>query len=320
MGESSSANKKPLMTSQLTVAAADGHRVDVRLELPPADLSIAGVILILHGLGEHAGRYRRFAKVCTDAGFAVATYDHRGHGVSCRAELRGHFADDGGWDLVVNDVTAVRSELRSMYRDVPLVLMGHSMGSYIAQCSVMRDAKDVAMLILSATTYADRFKLRFGRFVAGIEIMRCGGRAKSTLLNTLSFGDFNKWFAPNRTEFDWLSRDAEEVNRYIADPACGTVSSAKLWYDLTGGLLEITSSGALASVPADLPIFVLGGQLDPVGGDRGLTGLVTEYRKTGHSDVTLRVHAGGRHEMLNETNRDEVSRDVCEWIVSRLKT
>lgn len=320
MGENSRAGQEANTTSQLTCVGDDGRKVCVQRWLPPANRPIVGVILILHGLGEHAHRYRRFANHCTGAGFVVAAFDHRGHGRSCPTSQLGHFADAGGWDLVVGDVMAVRLELRRLYAAVPLVLMGHSMGSYIAQCSVMRNAQDVAMMILSATTLANRFQLRLGRIVARLEIMRRGGSTRSTLLNEMSFGDFNKRFAPNRSEFDWLSRDADEVDRYIADPACGAISSAKLWHDLTGGLLEITTSGAIASVPLALPILIFGGQVDPVGGARGLTRLASEYRQTGHSDVTLRVYEGGRHEMLNETNRDEVSRDVLEWIVTRLKT
>lgn len=320
MGENSRVDEQANTAGQLNIAVDDGRKIGVHQWLPPANRPIAGVILVLHGLGEHALRYRRFAKHGTDAGFVVAAFDHRGHGRSCPVAELGHFADKNGWDLVVSDVQAVRIELRRLYADVPLVLMGHSMGSYVAQCSVMRNAKDVTMMILSATTFADRFRLWLGRIVARVEIMRRGGGTKSTLLNKMSFGDFNKRFAPNRSEFDWLSRDADEVDRYVADPACGAVSSAKLWHDLTGGLLEITSSAALASVPADLPILVFGGEMDPVGGLKGLTRLAGQYRETGHNDVTLRVYEGGRHEMLNEIYRDEVSRDVLEWIVSRLKT
>lgn len=318
MGENSRVKEEAYTTSQLTCIGDDGRKVCVQGWLPPADLPIVGVILILHGLGEHALRYRRFAKQCTDAGFVVAAFDHRGHGRSCPTARLGHFADDDGWNLVVSDVMAVRIELRQLYPDVPLVLLGHSMGSYITQCSVMRNAQDVAMMILSATTFANRFQLRLGRIVARLEIMRRGGSASSTLLNRMSFGDFNKRFAPNRSPFDWLSRDYDEVDRYITDPACGAIASAKLWHDLTSGLLEITSSGAIKSVPLELPILIFGGELDPVGGDKGLRRLASEYRKTGHHDVTLKIYEAGRHEMLNEVNRDQVSRDVLEWIASRL--
>ncbi len=130
----------------------------------------------------------------------------------------------------------------------------------------------------------------------------------------MSFGQFNKRFAPNRTEFDWLSRDEQEVDEYVADPLCGAPSGSRLWYDLFGGLLEISRESALRKVPTVLPILITGGELDPVGGAKALTRLAAEYEATGHENVTLKLYPGGRHEMVNETNRDEVTADILAWI------
>ena len=144
-----------------------------------------------------------------------------------------------------------------------------------------------------------------------------GGQRVNNFLNHSGLGKFNQKFEPARTSFDWLSRDEIEVDRYVDDPLCGGEFSNKLWADLTGGLLEITSEKALATVRQDLPILILGGEQDPVGGSIGLTRLGDAYRKTGHDDVTLRLYPEGRHEMLNEINRDEVTRDIIEWIQNR---
>jgi alpha-beta hydrolase superfamily lysophospholipase len=143
---------------------------------------------------------------------------------------------------------------------------------------------------------------------------RFGGRNRSAFLNQLGIGSFNKRFAPNRTEFDWLSRDAAEVDRYVADPLCGFPLSNRFWYDLMGGLLETSSLRMLRRIPPDLPILITGGEDDPVGGKRGQSRLAHAYRRTGHKNVTLRLWPGGRHEMLNEINRDEFTRAVLEWI------
>jgi alpha-beta hydrolase superfamily lysophospholipase len=252
------------------------------------------------------------------SGIIVVAHNHRGHGENCDNESLGHYADKDGWNKVIADALLVQNDAREDYADLPVVLMGHSMGSYIAQSFVMRHPQNVSQLILSASTYAPRLRLRLGKLLATFDAWRHGPRHRSEMLNQMSFGDFNKRFAPNRTDFDWLSRDEHEVDRYIDDPLCGAPSSSQLWRDLTGGMLEITSKRAVASVPNNIPLLVLGGQFDPVGGEKGLTLLADAYRKTGHEDVTLRVYADGRHEMLNETNWDEVTKDIIRWIEDRI--
>jgi alpha-beta hydrolase superfamily lysophospholipase len=147
-------------------------------------------------------------------------------------------------------------------------------------------------------------------------MLRFGARYRSERLRTMGFGAFNERFSPTRTDCDWLSRDAREVDKYIADPYCGATSSAGLWHDLLGGLLDIGSVTALRKVPADLPILITGGELDPVGGAAGMGRLAAAYERSGHTAVMLNVYAGGRHEMLNEVNRDAVTADVLAWLES----
>ncbi len=309
-------NETGVVASRFTLQAEDEHQILVDRWQPAPGRKPLAVIQILHGMGEHAARYERFAQACVAEGLAVAAHNHRGHGEVCPPEQLGHYADHDGWNKVIDDAFQVRQNLLQRHAGIPLIVLGHSMGSYIAQCSLMRSPQGISMLILSATTYPSRLQLKLGRMLAGFEILRNGGNSKSELLNRMSFGDFNKKFAPNRSEFDWLSRDEREVDKYIADPACGAVSSSRLWYDLTGGMLEISSTRAIKSVPAGLPILIMGGQLDPVGGQVGLSTLAKKYRRTGHTDLTLRIYEGGRHEMLNETNRDEVTKDIIDWVKS----
>ncbi len=273
------------------------------------------VVQILHGLGEHASRYERFAKECTSAGFVVWAHDHRGHGA--RPGVAGHFADSQGWDKVINDAWQVNERIRARYEDVPIVLLGHSMGSYIAQSFLFRHPALIAALILSASTFANKAELLSGHGLATM-LAATAKQQKSALLNRLGFGKFNKPFQPTRTDLDWLSRDEEEVDRYIDDPLCGGTFTNALWRDLTGGLLEITSRTALHSVPRNLPILITGGEKDPVGGTAGMQRLAAAYRDTGHGKVDLKVYPGGRHEMLNEINRREVMADLIHWINSVL--
>ena len=174
----------------------------------------------------------------------------------------------------------------------------------------------LSALVLSASTYARRSQVRFGRWLAAFESWRAGRRSKSEILNKQGFGDFNKPFEPARTPLDWLSRDEAEVDKYIQDPLCGAASSSRLWFDLMGGFLEITSSKALRCIPAELPVLITGGSRDPVGGQKGLTRLENEFIKTGHSNVTLKIYEQGRHEMFNETNRDEFTEDLIQWMLA----
>jgi len=194
------------------------------------------------------------------------------------------------------------------------------MGSYIAQSFLIRGYGPVDALILSATAFNSRIQLRVGHWLAAFESKRHGKRGKSALLNNMGFGEFNKPFAPNRTDFDWLSRDENEVDKYVADPLCGAASSSQLWFDLTGGLLEITSLKALQKIPVDMPVLITGGSVDPVGGTRRLTLLAKKFTDSEHAKTTLRIYDEGRHEMLNETNREEVSQDLTRWISEAVLT
>ncbi len=294
------------------IVAEDGRRIVPRFW--PADGDTRAVIQILHGLAEHAGRYARFAEACNRRGVTVVAHDHRGHGNEFAPSDLGHFADADGWSNVLGDVAVVLGACRQRFAGVPLVLFGHSMGSYIAQNFVMRNPKTVDALVLSGSTWPRRMDLYVGRVLARIALMLRGPRAGGGLFDRMSFGQFNKRFAPNRTEFDWLSRDEQEVDEYVADPLCGAPSGSRLWYDLFGGLLEISRESALRKVPTVLPILITGGELDPVGGAKALTRLAAEYEATGHENVTLKLYPGGRHEMVNETNRDEVTADILAWI------
>jgi alpha-beta hydrolase superfamily lysophospholipase len=296
---------------QRQLTANDEQSISVYDWRVDGDSRPAAVIQILHGLGEHAERYERFAAACNDRQLAVVAHNHRGHGA---LENFGHFADTNGWDSVIADVLQVRQDIATQYPRVPVVLLGHSMGSYIAQSFVMRHGGNNAALVLSAATLMPRFEARKAHIAASILAGLSGKRRVSPLLNHLALGKLNHSFTPNRTGFEWLSSDEKAVDRYVDDPLCGGHYSNQLWSDLTGGLLEITARGAIASVRTDMPILVLGGEADPLGGKVGLSRLADAYRKTGNDDVTLTIYPEGRHEMLNETNRDEVMTDIIDWV------
>lgn len=297
-----------------SITASENHTIPVYLWEPIA--APTAVIQVFHGLGEHSARYARFATAALDRGYAVCAHNHRGHGPES-GEI-GFFAPREGWNLLVADGRLVFEFLGQRFPGVPVVLLGHSMGSYIAQSYAMRFGHDLAALVLSASTWPSRIQVIVARLLARFVSWRHGTRAASTFLDKQGFGNFNKPFEPARTELDWLSRDPTEVDAYINDPLCGGPYTTGLWIDLFGGLLDYSSDAALRNIPGGLPILITGGADDPVGGEQGMRALASHYEKTGHEHLSTKIYDGGRHEMLNETNRDEFTNDLLRWIAQQL--
>ena len=275
-----------------------------------------GVIQIFHGLGEHHTRYQRFAGLATARGLSVVAHDHRGHGR--HADALRHASGKDGWRLRVEDGLIVNDMIGDQHPGTPIILLGHSMGSFVAQSFSLLHEYRLTALILSGSSWPALAKIIPGRFLARIEGWRLGALGKSTLLNKIGFDDFNSRFEPARTELDWLSRDEAEVDKYINDPLCGGPYSCGMWQALMAGLRTIASDKALQRIRAELPILLTGGADDPVGGENGINELAMHYAKSGHSRVTVNTYPGGRHEMLNEINRLEFSNDVLDWIEGQL--
>ena len=297
---------------QHTIRAVDGYEIHVQSWDP--DTGPTAVIQVLHGLGEHIARYDRFAEAATARGIALVGHDHRGHGP--HSDDLGYFAGKDGWGKVVGDVGTVNDWIREQYPDLPVIMLGHSMGSFIAQAFAMHYGDRLQGMLLSASAWPSRIELAPGRLIASVEGWRLSPAARSSLLQRLFFGKFNRAFKPNRTESDWLSRDEAEVDKYIADPLCGGPFSCRLWQDFLAGLWDLGSDAALNRIPSGLPILISGGAVDPVGGDKGMSKLLTHYAQTGHGRVKFKVYPDGRHEMLNESNRDEVTSDWLDWVAS----
>lgn len=297
------------------LARDDGTAIALYTWPRPAQPPRAAV-QIAHGLAEHAARYDRFAQVLTRAGYAVFASDHRGHGQTAPTDGDlGHFADRDGFARVVEDLYAVNRHIATALPGVDRVLFAHSFGSFVVQDYLATHGDSVSAVVLSGTDAGRRFLARLGNLVARLERWRRGARSTSPLLQRLSFGDFNKAFAPARTEFDWLSRDATEVDKYVQDARCGFASTTQSFVDLTAALVRINGRAHRDRVPKELPIYVFAGTDDPVGrGGRGPTALAAAYQRAGLRHVTLRLYPGARHETLNETNRNEVMGDLLDWL------
>lgn len=305
-----------MKSDTFTLKASDGTKIFVYRWLPSSKSNIKAAVQISHGMAEHAARYERFAKELVKEGYAVYANDHRGHGKTAGSlENVGYFADERGWEKVVEDMHALTMQIVKENPKVPVFLFGHSMGSFLSRNYVMHYGGDIKGLILSGTSGDPGLLGKIGLFVAKREAAKKGAKTKSPLLDKLSFGAFNKAFKPNRTNFDWLSRDNAEVDKYIADPYCGDVFTAGFFCDLLGGLAVINNSKNIGRIPKELPIYLFSGSMDPVGANtKGVLKAFNAFVKAGIRDVTYKFYQDARHETLNEINREEVSKDVIAWL------
>ena len=278
------------------------------------------VIQIVHGMAEHARRYERFARAAVAAGYAVHADDHRGHGATAAApERQGFLAESEGWDLVVGDLSMLLDRIRETYPGVPVILMGHSWGSFLARDLATRRGEELAGLIILGTGAGAGALTVPGMALASAESRIRGGDRPSSLLHALAFASYNRPFAPQRTEVDWLSRDEEEVDRYLADPQCGFVCTAGFFRDLLTGMARVGEAEHARAMPRDLPLLLASGDHDPVGAmGAGVRRVATMYRHCGVREVALILYPGARHELLNETNREEVTADLLAWIAAHI--
>ena len=301
------------MNKEITIVTAqDGREIKVSSWITP---NAKAYLHICHGMAEHIDRYEEFAKTMSDQGLIVFYHNHRGHGAN---ERLGHYADKEGWSKAISDIKDVQS---AVIKDnsLPVFLFAHSMGSFIAQGFAIRHGDSLAGLILSGTNYQNPTMYYIGRAVAKLEAYRLGMGTPSKIMDTLSFASFNKHFKPTRTDFDWLSRDSEQVDEYIRDPFCGFPCSGETWTQLLTGLIEISNTDNLARIPIQLPIYIFGGDQDPVGRmGKGIPALAQKLRQIGHDNVITKLYKGGRHEMLNETCKAQVHSDVSDWIKNTL--
>lgn len=275
---------------------------------------------IAHGLAEHARRYARLADGLTGAGYGIYANDHRGHGLTCKnKDLLGSFARHNGWRLAMDDLWALNRHVAGEHPGTPIVLLGHSMGSTMVEQVMGEHADELAAVVLSAPNGAPTLLAAIGRAVLRLERLRLGPMGRSRLANSLTFAAFNKRFVPTRTHFDWLSRDTAEVDKYVADPLCGFPATVQLWIDLLDAWVAASRPAYRARIPKNLPIYVIAGTREPVSNNtKQLVPMLAAYRAAGLKNVQHHFYPEARHELFNETNRDEVTRDLIEWLDSSL--
>jgi alpha-beta hydrolase superfamily lysophospholipase len=267
----------------------------------PSAAPVAAVLLV-HGMGEHIRRYDETARALTADGFVVAGYDHRGHGLSVLPGREPGDLGTAGWAALVSDVGEVIDMVRGEHPELPLVMIAHSMGSFAAQQYLLEHSDDVDAVILSGTAALDALE-------PALDVD-----------TELDLSMFNAAFAPARTEFDWLSRDQQIVDEYVADPLCGFGIDAEATRAMFSGARGLADPALVRMMRRDLPILIAVGEQDPVGGGGALVDLLAaHYRAAGLTDVTVRVYAGARHEILNETNRTQVRNEFVAWMMQAIK-
>lgn len=262
-------------------------------------------------MAETAQRYETFAKVLTKNGYIVYINDHRGHGKTAKIiENVGHLAEKEGFRCLVEDMYTLTNIIKKENEDLPIYLFGHSMGSFASQRYIMDYSNNLSGLILCGSNGKQGIILNLAHLIINREIKKYGRRSKSNKINNLIFG--GEIIRRNeKTKFDWLSRDKEQVEKYINDPFCGVVCSCGFFYDLVQGLKEIEDKENLKKVPLDIPIYIISGDKDPIGKNgKGVLRLRDRYIKLGVKDVTCKLYKDGRHELLNEINREEVFEDI----------
>ena len=278
------------------------------------------VVQIAHGIAEHIDRYRPFMEFLADNGFVAAGNDHLGHGKSIRVpEEQGFFAEKDGWWRVVDDMDKLHDIMSKEYPELPYVLFGHSMGSFLTRTSLIKHPDKYDGVILSGTGHQSPALVLGGNAAASVMAKLNGAMGDGTKLDSLAFGSYLSKIENPRTKFDWLSRDAEQVDKYIADPLCGFVGKIGLYRDMMQGIKFITDKKNIAQMNKEKPVYFMSGDGDPVGDyGKGVERAYKAFCDAGLHDVFMRLYPGGRHEMLNETNKEQVYQDILSWLNEKI--
>lgn len=291
----------------------DGHRIFIRIwevENPIATVHIN------HGMAEHSLRYDAFAEYLNSFGFSVYAQDHRGHGYTKEEGETGWLAEKNGWKRIVDDAFLVDSKIMLIHPDTPHILFGHSMGSFVARTCLGLHSELYDAAIICGTGASQGIVGRIGKRIAEHRARKNGSRTADKLMQALAFGSYVKHF-PGEGETGWLSKDKDEVRKYDADPLCGFVCSSQFYADLIEGSFAANDHALASRIRKDIPILIISGRDDPVGGyGKGVMKVYRMYRKLGIMNVTLRLFDGDRHEILNETDKDDVMKVISDFILS----
>ena len=294
------------------------NTIYARMWMP--DGEVKGTLQIVHGIAEHCKRYDDFANFMANNGFVVVTDDHLGHGNSIGdPSNRGFFAEENGWAYVVADEKSLFNQMKHLYPDVKHVILGHSMGSFMTRTYILKYPNDFDAVIISGTGNQAKLMVDMGHFMAQSTVNSKGPRYVSESLANIMFMGYNKGFDAKNGETAWLSRDKSVVAKYDADPTCGWTATCSLYRDMMDGIQFISDKKNIKLINKNTPMYLMSGAEDPVGEKgKGVKKAYKAYVDAGVKDISIVLYPGGRHEMLNEINKEQVYRDVLSWINSKI--
>lgn len=282
---------------------------------------LRGIVQISHGVGEHAGRYHSVAQVLQNEGYEVYANDHRIHGKSVKnADYLGYYDGEDYFIDALNDMRQLSEIIKKEHPTKKIILFGHSMGSLLSRAYATKYGEDLELLILSGTASFMRGLGAFGIFSAKLLSKINGKHRSNEMLKNIFFSNFNNHFKPNRTHSDWLSSDEHQVDLFEADPLRIEDFSLSIYVDVLIGSKKINEETAFKNTPQELPIYIFSGDQDPVGEmGKGVKKVAENYKKAGIQNLTLKIYEGGRHEMLNEINKNDVEKDLLNWLNQQTK-
>lgn len=282
------------------------------------DTTPRAVVQISHGMCEYIGRYQDFASFLVQNGFAVCGNDHLGHGATSDGGTDGFFSEENGWKYALEDLRTMNRLARERYPGCPVFLLGHSMGSFFARLYAVTYPETIDALLLSGTGGPNP-AAGVGIFLTSVLAKWKGPRHRSSLINRMAFGTYLSRISNPNTPYDWITRDQEIVNSYAVDPKCTFIFTVSAFHDLMCVLAKVSTPEWAARFPKELPVMLFSGDMDPVGSyGKGVQKVYDLLCGAGVKDVSIKLYPGGRHEMLNETNRQEVYRDILNWCNTHL--
>ena len=307
----------PIQPQEFTFPSADGVHQIHAVAWHPTNGNPRGIVQLVHGICEYSLRYQDFASFLAQQGYLVVGHDHLGHGQSVTSpDEYGFFGQAHGWGYLIKDMDTLRRRTAEQYPDLPYILMGHSMGSFVVRCYIAtRSAPHLDGCILSGTAQEPapliHSALRLSKRLGASK----GKAYPSRILTRLSLEFYNGHFKPNRTTADWISRDETVVDAFLQDEQCRFSPTIGMYHDMLTGLAFLSDSSKLQRIDPNLPIYLFSGEKDPVGGNGvGVRRVYEMLKDRGMADVTMKLYPDGRHEMLNEINKEEVYQDLLQWL------
>ena len=284
------------------------------------ETDVKAVLQICHGMVEYIDRYNDFAQYLAERGVCVVGHDHLGHGKSVQSEEHlGFFHESHGNKYVITDIHKLRRMTEKDYAGVPYFMMGHSMGSFLLRQYLTMRAEGLAGAIIMGTGYMPHGLLAAGQMVCRTIAAVKGWQYRSEFMNQLGMGGYNKQFEPSESTKDWITSDEEMRKKYEADPLCSFTFTVNGYYQMFEGMKVLTKKNAMDKIPGSLPVLFVSGAEDPVGSNgEGVARVFRKYERAGIQDVKMKLYPKGRHEILNESNREQVYEDLYQWMDDRI--